>query len=144
MSTISASMETQLKKFGGTIISSKKIKDGHVIFLDPPDQKIVAVTEMQTPKTKKELRPLCRMISSLGDWFPSIQFDIKKLRAGCGEMKRFEWTKIMETEFKAVKHIFTHQIRLSPLDMDKKNEHCFGWSKLSRNWFHSVPECQRS
>merc|ERR1712030_206695 len=40
--------------------------------------------------------------------------------SGCGEMKRFEWTKIMETEFKAVKHIFTRQIRLSPLDMDKK------------------------
>ena len=35
-------------------------------------------------------------------------------------MKRFEWTKIMETEFKAVKNIFTHQIRLSPLDVDKK------------------------
>ena len=75
---------------------------------------------MQTPKNKKELRTLCGMISSLGDWFPSIQFNIKNLRSGCGEMKRFEWTKIMETEFKAVKHIFTHQIRLSPLDMDKK------------------------
>ena len=62
---------------------------------------------MQATKTKKELRTLCGMISSLGDWFPSIQFNIKKLRAGCGEMKRFEWTKIMETEFKAVKHIFT-------------------------------------
>ena len=36
-------------------------------------------------------------------------------------MKRFEWTKIMETEFQAVKHIFTHQIRLSPLEMDKKS-----------------------
>ena len=107
-------------KFGGTIISSQKIKDEHVIFLDPPDQRIVAVTEMKTPKTKKELRTLCGMISSLGDWFPSIQFNIKNLRSGCGEMKRFEWTKIMETEFKAFKHIFTHQIRLSPLDMDKK------------------------
>ena len=33
-------------KFGGTIISSQKIKDGHMIFLDLPDQRIVAVTEM--------------------------------------------------------------------------------------------------
>ena len=39
-------------KFGETIISSQKIKDGHVIFLDPPDQRIVAVTEMQSPKSK--------------------------------------------------------------------------------------------
>ena len=35
-------------------------------------------------------------------------------------MKKFEWTKIMGLEFEAVKNIFTHQIRLSPLDVDKK------------------------
>ena len=35
-------------------------------------------------------------------------------------MKNFEWTNIMGQEFKAVKDIFTHQIRLSPLDVDKK------------------------
>ena len=76
-------------KFGGTIISSQKIKDGHVIFLDLPDKIIVAVTEMKTPRTTKELRTLCGMISSLGDWFPAIQFSIKNLRSGCSEMKRF-------------------------------------------------------
>ena len=43
-------------KFGGTIISSQKIKDGHLIFLDLPDQSILAVTEMPTPRNKKELR----------------------------------------------------------------------------------------
>ena len=107
-------------KFGGTIISSEKIKNGHVIFMDPPDQRIVAVTEMRSPRTKKELRTLCGMISSLGDWFPSIQFNMKNLRAGCAEMRRFEWTKIMQTEFEAVKHIFSHQIRLSPMDTNKR------------------------
>ena len=107
-------------KFGGTIISSQRIKDGHVIFIDPPDQRIVAVTEMRNPRNKKELRTLCGMVSSLGDWFPSIQFNMANLRAGCAEMRRFEWTKVMEEEFRAVKHIFTHQIRLSPLDMNKR------------------------
>ena len=38
-------------KFGGTIISSQKIKDGHVIFLDPTDQRILAVTEMPPKHT---------------------------------------------------------------------------------------------
>ena len=60
------------------------------------------------------------MISSLGDWFPSIKFKMKNLREGCGLMKIFEWTKIMEIEFEAVKNIFTHQIRLSPLHLEKK------------------------
>ena len=35
-------------------------------------------------------------------------------------MRNFEWTNIMGQEFNAIKEIFTHQIRLSPLDVDKK------------------------
>ena len=49
-------------KFGGTIISSEKIQNGHVIFMDPLDQRIVPVTEMSSPKTKKDLRVLCGMV----------------------------------------------------------------------------------
>ena len=107
-------------KFGGTIISSQRIKDGSVIFIDPPDQRIIAVTEMRNPRTKRELRTLCGMVSSLGEWFPNVQFNMTNLRLGCAEMKRFEWNKAMEDEFLAVKHIFTHQIRLTPLDVNKK------------------------
>merc|ERR1712002_683922 len=33
-------------KFWGTVISSQRIKDGNVIFIDPPEQWIIAVTEM--------------------------------------------------------------------------------------------------
>ena len=29
-------------KFGGTIISSKRLRDGNVIFMDPPDKRVVA------------------------------------------------------------------------------------------------------
>ena len=41
-------------KFGGTIISSKKLKDGHVIFMDPPDKRVVAVTEMPNPRIRRK------------------------------------------------------------------------------------------
>ena len=107
-------------KFGGTIISSKKIQDGHVIFMDPPDQRKVAVTEMPSTKTKKDLRVLCGMVSSLGDWFPGVQFTMKNLRAGCAENKKIELTNLMENEFKQVKQVFKNQIRLSPLDPSKR------------------------
>ena len=40
-------------KFSGTIISSERIKDGHVILIDPPDQRIIALTEMRCPRTKR-------------------------------------------------------------------------------------------
>merc|ERR1712002_1011205 len=43
-------------KFGGTIISAEKIKENSVIFLDPPDNRILAVTEMEKPKKKTMFR----------------------------------------------------------------------------------------
>ena len=43
-------------KFGGTVISSQKIGDGHVICLNPPDSHILAVTEMTTPYQKMHER----------------------------------------------------------------------------------------
>ena len=36
--------------------------------------------EIIDTKLKKELRTLCGMVSSLGDWFPSIQFNMKNLK----------------------------------------------------------------
>ena len=53
-------------KFGDTIISAEKIEENSVIFLDPPDNRILAVTEMETPKTKKDVQKLCGMISLYG------------------------------------------------------------------------------
>ena len=70
-------------KFGGTVISSQKIKNNHIIFLDPPDSRILAVTEMPTPRTKKDLQTLFGMIANLRDWFPSVQLNTEILRAGC-------------------------------------------------------------
>ena len=52
-------------KFGGIIISAEKIKDQSIIFLDPPDARVLAQTEMPAPTTKKELQSLCGMVSSL-------------------------------------------------------------------------------
>ena len=70
-------------KFGGTIISAEKIQENSVIFLDPPDSRILAVTKMETPKTKMDVQKLCGMISSLKPWFRSINFSTDALRNGC-------------------------------------------------------------
>ena len=56
---------SDMVKFGGTIISSEKIKQNQIIFLDPPDSRIVAISEITTPRTKKDLQTFCGMISSL-------------------------------------------------------------------------------
>ena len=106
-------------KFGGTIISAEKIKDNSIIFLDPPDNRILAVTEMERPKNKKDVQRLCGMISSLKPWFPSINFATNALRAAC-ESKKFIWSPEMQLEFEKVKTIFTDQIRLSPFNPDKE------------------------
>ena len=88
--------------------------------MDPPDNRILAVTEMETPKTKKDVQKLCGMISSLKPWFPNINFSTDALRKGCAHNSKFIWTPEMNLEFEKVKLIFTDQIRLSPYNPDKE------------------------
>ena len=108
-------------KFGGTIISAEKVQNNSVIFLDPPDKRILAVTEMERPKTRKELQSLTGMISSLRAWFPSVRFAVKSLYGATGNVgAKFIWTPEMQKDFDHIKQIFTKQIRLSPFDPKKK------------------------
>ena len=99
-------------KFGGTIISAEKVQNNSVIFLDPPDKRILAVTEMERPKTRKELQSLTGMISSLRAWFPSVRFAVKSLYGATGNVgAKFIWTPEMQKDFDHIKQIFTEQIR---------------------------------
>merc|ERR1711891_34403 len=98
-------------KFGGTIISAEKVADNSIIFLDPPDNRILAVTEMERPTSTKNVQQLCGMISSLKPWFPSVNFATPSLRAACGNKSKFIWTPDMKLKFEKVKLIFTDQIR---------------------------------
>ena len=75
-------------KFGGTVISAEKIKGQEIIFLDPPDSRILAITEMPPPSCKKELQSYCGMISSLKNWFPNVTFANKHLNAGTTHGKK--------------------------------------------------------
>ena len=58
-----SSIKIFIDKFGSTIISAEKIEENSVIFLDPPDNRILTVTEMEKPKTRKDVQRLCGMIS---------------------------------------------------------------------------------
>ena len=95
-------------KFGGTIISAEKNQENSVIFLDPPDSRILAVMEMETPRTKKDIQKLCGMISSLKPWFPSINFPTDAMRKGCAHTSKFIWTPEMELEYSLIKLGFPH------------------------------------
>ena len=87
-------------KFGGTVISAEKIQNNSVIFLDPPDKRILAVTEMEQPKSRKDLQRLTGMISSLRAWFPSVSFAAKALFGASGNSgAKFVWTPEMEKDF---------------------------------------------
>ena len=113
-------MQSDSVKFGGTIISSDKIVNQQIVFLDPPDYRILTITEMPEPKSKKELQSFCGMISSMRVWFPNMIYSTDNLRLGCAHEVKFQWTKTMQQEFDKVKLIFTDQIRLSPYDPSKE------------------------
>ena len=107
-------------KFGGTIISAEKVADNSVIFLDPPDSRILAVTEMQQPESTKDIQKLMGMISSLQAWYPNINFATKALWGATSNKSKFIWTPEMNEEFQKIKIIFTDQIRLSPFNPDRE------------------------
>merc|ERR1712208_272980 len=107
-------------KFGGTIISAEKVADNSIIYLDPPDNHILAVTEMQRPESTKNIQQMMGMISSLKPWFPNINFTTPALRGACGNKSKFIWTPDMNAEFQEVKQFFTDQIRLSPFNPDRE------------------------
>ena len=107
-------------KFRGIIISAEKIKEQSIIFLDPPDARILALTEMPAPTTKKELQSFCGMVSSLKAWFPNVSFFNKNLRVGTTQGTKFVCTPYMQEEFVQLNKIFQDQIRLSPFDPEKE------------------------
>ena len=68
--------------------------------MDTPDKRILAVTEMEQPKTRKDLQRLTGMISSLRAWFPSVRFAVKSLFGASGNVgAKFIWTPEMEKDF---------------------------------------------
>ena len=40
-------------RFSGSVVSSERIKNNSVVFLDPPDLRVLAITEMKTPTNKR-------------------------------------------------------------------------------------------
>ena len=106
-------------KFSGAVISAEKIKGQEITFLDTPDQRILAITEMPPPTCKKELESYCGMIRSLKQWFPNVTFANKHLNAGTTHGSKFVWTLDMQREYEEIKLIFQNQIRLSPFNPDK-------------------------
>ena len=61
-------------KFSGMIVSGEKIKNQSVVFIDPPDGRIQALTEMKRPENKKKVQILCGCIAALQAWTPNILY----------------------------------------------------------------------
>ena len=96
-----------------------------MVFLDPPELRVLAITEMKTPTNKKELQSLCGMIASLKPWFPSVTFSTSNLRSWTAHNKKFGWSGQMDLQ-----HIFKSQIRLSPYIKSKKLRLCMDGASI--------------
>ena len=60
------------------------------------------------------------MLASLQSWLPSLPLNIPNLRKATAGSSKFEWTDLLEEEYKAVKDIMVSHIRLSPYDPKKE------------------------
>ena len=59
------------------------------------------------------------MLASLQSWFPSLPLNIPNLRKATAGSSKFEWTDLLEEEYKAVKDIMVSHIRISPYNPEK-------------------------
>ena len=66
-------------KFGEMVVSAEKIQNQSIVFLDPPDGRILALTDMKRPETKREVQILCGCIAALQAWTPNIPYSISNL-----------------------------------------------------------------
>ena len=105
--------------FGGVKISKETIKNNDVVFLDPADGRIAALTELATPRNKKELQSACGLLASLQVWFPQVPLLIPNMRKQCAGGATFDWNDELDAEFTKVKQLMGDKIRLSPFDPDK-------------------------
>ena len=71
------------------LVSSEKIKQGSVTFIDRPSKLITALTEMPKPKTKREDQIACGMLAQLQNWFPAISSSVPNLHKQCAHQTTF-------------------------------------------------------
>ena len=57
-------------EFGGCIISRETL--GESVFIEPKNNRIMALEELRKPESKRDLQVFAGMVSSLQNWFPSL------------------------------------------------------------------------
>ena len=89
------------------------------LFIEPKNNRILALEELRKPETKRDLQVFAGMVASLQNWYPSLPLVIPNIRRACGGKVKLEWDAVMEQEYEMVKEVMRTQLRLSPYDETK-------------------------
>merc|ERR1712215_110787 len=87
----------------GCIISRETL--GESVFIEPKNNRILALEELRKPETKRDLQVFAGMVASIQNWFPSLPLVIPNNRRACGGKVRLEWDAVMEQEYEMVKEV---------------------------------------
>ena len=107
-------------QFGGVELSVTKVLNKSTVFLDPQEEKIAALIDMDKPSCKKSLQRYCGLIASLQQFFPKISFSVPNLRKAASGNSKFWWSPLLEEEYQEAKRLIRDKIRLSPVDTTKE------------------------
>ena len=99
-------------EFWGCIVSRETLGDS--VFIEPKNQRILALEQLRKPENKRDLQVFAGMIASLQSWYPSLPLVIPNIRRACGWTARMVWDPMMEQEYAMVKEVMKTQLRLSP------------------------------
>ena len=82
----------------------------------PDPEKIRALSEMEAPSDKTELRSFLGMINAMTIWHPDCSYQTSNLKQLLRKDSAFKWTQTHQQEFVAIKEAMCHPNNLKPFD----------------------------
>ena len=100
------------RKFWGMIFSSEGVK--------PDPEKIKAITDLEPPKNKEELKSFICMIQSNSDFIPCFSKLVAPLRLLLNSKERFNWNSKHQKTFDKLLQEFRKETLLTYFDINKQ------------------------
>ena len=106
---------------------------GYVISVDgikPQMKKVEAITKIQAPKTRKQLRGFLGIINFYRDLWPRRAHIVSPLSELCSNKKKFEWNEKCQQAFDQIKEVVKKEVLLNYIDFNKTFEILVDASKI--------------
>ena len=91
----------------------------NLVLIQPSEEKVEAIQNIQTPRTKQEVQSLVGFLSQLSSFIPEVKTVIPNIKRLTSKYNVFKWTEVEEEEFQEMKKRLQTNVPVTPLDTSK-------------------------